>query len=452
MRNRVLLAVSIFTMILTFLMAQTKKAEALVCPVEECDAIAYLPCLELPWSFPVTGYSAQFSDHLINEFTAAKAIDISTFFEDNFLPALMMLTDQIALSSMQQMQAMGMFMDAKHQMETQRVMQVLKARAHKDYQPSEGMCEFGSSVKSLAASDRRVDLTAHVLSQRAFDRELGNANNASAGPDGVASAQDIANRISQFQDTYCDPNDNNTGLAGLCQHKNGVGVSKDNAQRVNNDIDFARVVDVPWTLNVDFSDDELQNNEEDIFALASNLYGFDVTTQLNNDVLNGPFPPNNPNDPYFDELTTQREIYMDMRASQAKRSVAQNSFSAIVAMKAAGSEGSRDFMKAIVKELGVDNDRELNYFLGVDDDGNEIGPSYFAQMEVLTKKIYQNPDFYTNLYDKPANVERKQVAMQAIGLMQKFDLYRSYLRAEANTSILLELALEEQQIGLANAK
>ena len=71
-------------------------------------------------------------------------------------------------------------------------------------------------------------------------------------------------------------------------------------------------------------------------------------------------------------------------------------------------------------------------------------------MEVLTKKIYQNPDFYTNLYDKPANVERKGVALQAIGLMQKFDLFKSYLRNEASLSILLELAVMDLQEEVEN--
>jgi len=66
-------------------------------------------------------------------------------------------------------------------------------------------------------------------------------------------------------------------------------------------------------------------------------------------------------------------------------------------------------------------------------------------MELLTKKIYQNPDFYTNLYDKPANVSRKGVAMQAIGLMQKFDMLKSTLRKEASLSVLLELAVTDEQ-------
>jgi len=71
-------------------------------------------------------------------------------------------------------------------------------------------------------------------------------------------------------------------------------------------------------------------------------------------------------------------------------------------------------------------------------------------MEVLTKKIHQNPVFFTELYDKPANVMRKQVAMQAVELMQKRDMYRSLLRSEAVFSVMLETAISQQQQKLKN--
>ena len=71
-------------------------------------------------------------------------------------------------------------------------------------------------------------------------------------------------------------------------------------------------------------------------------------------------------------------------------------------------------------------------------------------MGVMTKKWLQNPNFYTNLIDKPANVQRKGVALQAIGLMQKFDMLKSYLRSEASLSVLLELAVMDLQDDVEN--
>jgi predicted GNAT superfamily acetyltransferase len=71
-------------------------------------------------------------------------------------------------------------------------------------------------------------------------------------------------------------------------------------------------------------------------------------------------------------------------------------------------------------------------------------------MDLLTKKIYQNPKFYTELYDKPVNIDRKEVAMRAIGLMQKRDFYRSIMRSEAIMAVWLETATENLQDDYTN--
>ena len=66
-------------------------------------------------------------------------------------------------------------------------------------------------------------------------------------------------------------------------------------------------------------------------------------------------------------------------------------------------------------------------------------------MNILTKLIYQRPDFYADLYDTKANVERKSVALQAIKLMQNFDRWDSMLRQESMLSLWLELDLKKYQ-------
>ena len=58
-----------------------------------------------------------------------------------------------------------------------------------------------------------------------------------------------------------------------------------------------------------------------------------------------------------------------------------------------------------------------------------------------TKKIYQSPTFYTNLYDKPANVQRLRAAMKAVKIMQDRDIHAAYLRREMLMSMLLEVKL-----------
>lgn len=379
------------------------------------------------------------------EFTGHKQFIVGLMWEDNILPAMMLMTEQLSAVAMQQMQIIGTFFDAKLQMEAQQLFQVEQAKIRKAYQPSQGLCEFGTSVKSLVASDRRSEINAIALSQRAQDRDLGNAySSAYSGP-----VVDKKSRLAQFKLKFCDTNNNNNGLESLCEDHSRV------AERLNKDIDFVRTMDDPWTINLNFIDTKLTNNEEEILALSSNLYGHQLIDP----------PPSVKLANSGDGLTAVQETYMNARAIMAKRSVARNSFNALAALKSPGTPGSREFLVNILTDLGVSSPEEAKIMLG-DYEGSsssspinngssanpsyEIEPSYNAQMEVLTKKLYQNPQFYTNLYDTPANVDRKSVAMQAIGLMQKFDVFKSYLRHEASVSMLLELAVADMQDSIEN--
>ncbi|MEZ5919626.1 MAG: hypothetical protein R3D66_06970 [Alphaproteobacteria bacterium] len=414
------------------LLSFTPRAEA-------CCSCAgtIIPLSTTEWFAAPSGSSPRIRDHVTSEFTAHRVWLVSIFWEDNLLPALMMMSDQLTAVAMQQVQIIGSFFDAKHQMETQQLFGEMRARAHKDYHPSVGMCQFGSGIRSLAATERQAELNAHVLSQRSQDRALGNANTAAA----EGNDNDKSSRLKQFREKYCDPEDNNSGLKYLCDHDqdNNPGngqVGAADKHRMNKDIDFVRTVEFPWTLDVDFTDTVLKDEEEDIMALSANLYGTDVFKRPSPSLFKS------------DSAGALERAYLDARSVLAKRSVAENSFNAITSMKATGTGGSRDFLAALLEELGVGttgSPPDIDKLLGQDSSGNPINPSYYAQMEILTKKIYQNPDFYTNLYDTPANVDRKGVALQAIALMQKFDMFKSYLRSEANLSVLLELAVMDLQ-------
>jgi hypothetical protein len=77
-------------------------------------------------------------------------------------------------------------------------------------------------------------------------------------------------------------------------------------------------------------------------------------------------------------------------------------------------------MKALLQEMGA-APADIEELMGEN-------PSYYAQMEILTKKIYQNPEFIINLYDKPANVKRIRAAGQAIKTMQDRDIHEALER------------------------
>lgn len=371
--------------------------------------------------------------HVEGEFTSDKQYLVGLFWEDNILPSMMAIAEQISAVALYQAQIIGSFFDAEQQMDTQRRLQRLQAQAHKDYRPSEGLCEFGSNAKSLAASARKGEVNAAVMARRSKDRSLGAAGTVAAAGEGVDSVY----RLEQFKTTFCDPANSSGALALICDDDTF------DPDRANRDVDYVRVFAEPLTLDVDFTDIEATPQEADILAMAANIYNdkpFSRHVQ-GDDLKSGQ-----------SAFNAAQESYMDMRAVVAKRSVAENSFNAVAAMKSAGSGASRAYMEGVLQELGAGSAAEIGKILGdviVDENGQpavkKVNPSYYAQMEILTKKIYQNPDFYTNLYDSPANVGRKGAAMQAVELMQKFDMLESYLRQEAIASMMLELAVVEMQ-------
>ena len=102
---------------------------------------------------------------------------------------------------------------------------------------------------------------------------------------------------------------------------------------------------------------------------------------------------------------------------------------------------------------GVEDLAERLYLLGGSLDSRitpAIRPSYYAQLEILAQKIYQDPEFFTDLYDKPANVLRKDVAMQAVNLMLERDMHKSELRSEMVLAVWLEMELMKYQRDVQN--
>ena len=402
-----------------------KRAEAVACCDSCCSCIG-------------STVGTDFTEWLINDFGGMAlyfGIEFfmvrniwydQTLWQRNILPAMIQMGSQLAAVGTHQVAAIGMFLDAQQQLETQRLLQQLHAQATKDYQPSEGLCEFGTRMKSLASTERKGEANALILSDRSNDRLLGNKGTVTLG----GSVDDTRIRFDQFQTTYCDTYDNNGSFKFICPDLAPDG-DPDQAQmaRFNRDVDYQKTIQDPWTIGFDFTmGGDPASADQDVIAMANNLYGYDSFVRV------GSIGLKNRDD---DSITGLQQSYLGMRAAVAKTKVAENSFNALMAMKGEGSVGSRDFIVSYLEELGLPT-AEIDEFLGEN-------PSYYAQMEILTKKAYQSPMFYTNLYDTPTNVARKGVAIQAIGLIQKFDLLKSYLRTEASLSILLELSVQQLQ-------
>lgn len=344
---------------------------------------------------------------------------LDDFFTPQIKPMLQAMTQQQATANVQEILPFGMFLDAVVQLDTQLLFRKLASEAMRDYQPSMGMCTMGTTIRSVASTNRNVFGNVITMTRRMQQRDLGNQN--SSGGEGRGG--DMKNRMQQFITRYCDPQDNNaldnvagTGLQQICRSAP--------TQFVNKDIDYTRTIDIPKTLKMNLTDNAMTDDDQDVFALSSNLFANHVPRPVSASSLR-----NN---------SGGQELYLDLRSLAAKRSVAETSFAEIAAMKAEGSDGSTQtmqYIRLLLNDLGM-TDQEITNMYGEK-------PSYFAQMEILTKKVYQNPQFYADVYDTPANVKRKSVAMQAISSMLKNDIYRSKVRSEMLISLLLEMEVSK---------
>ncbi|MBI1301402.1 MAG: hypothetical protein GC137_07060 [Alphaproteobacteria bacterium] len=407
---------------------------------------------------------------------------------NNYVQALQRMSLELSAVMNMQSAAVGMFFDAKIQLQTQRKFQQLMARAHKDYHPSETMCKFGTFVRSMANTEHKSQVDKLALNKILMHDYLGYGNKAAGyGPQVSGDA-----RLRQYKEYYCDPRDNTGALAGLCPQP-ASALDAAHQQRLNIDIDYTRALAMPLTLDIDFTDgpalgtaaNDLSAAEADIVALAKNLYFpevFELPDSLTLETQVDPFLALI--DGEQNAFGTEIKPHYDSRSFASKMNVAHTSFLNIVGMKARAPVGQpttatttsptvpanvsvivqplppnpplafeRDtpvvraedagwaYMKALLKEFGIQDENSSG---DIDDEINTIlgeRPSYYAQMEILTKKIYEHPNFYTNLYDKPVNVDRIGASVDAITLMQERDRFESLLRREMLASLLVEEGL-----------
>lgn len=412
-RTKIFLLIALFTVFLSFFTTTTPRpAQAAPCFYCSCSYVQHF------WSRAYIIVQHNITRWYISwQFDLHRDWWVRVLWRRFFLPALMEMTEQLSAIAMQQMEITGAFIDAKHQLETQAYLQALEARTLKNYQPDVEICAIGSHATSLASTERRGELNTFLLAQRLQERQiLGSNSSGTLGP-----RSDVMGRLAQFKEVYCDPQDNNGTLSAIC----GAGTP----DRVNRDIDFGRTLAQPLSLDVAFDDTAISEPEEDVLALASNLYAHKVLPYVSEDAL-------------ADE--GNKDEYLDLRSVVAKRSVAENSYNALVGLKSRGGNASPyNSMEAVLREMGITDPNEIREIIGE-------YPSYYAQMEFLTKKLYQRPEFYVNLYGKPINAKRKSTAIRAIGLMQNMDLFESQLRAEAALSVLLEMKILREHKDVQN--
>lgn len=364
---------------------------------------------------------------------------IEYFFFEFLMKAMGLMDAHLTSAAMTQVTAIGGFFDASQQMKTQRLMQQLAAKAHKDYHPTVEMCAIGTAVRNLGGASRDIAANAAVLTAHQRARQL--HSGGTIGTEG--SASDKKGRIQAVIDMYCDTHDNNNedgvpndGLEPLCGGAQpGVGVT-------NDDIAVALRGDRPTELTSVIG----AARPERFSGVMSNLFASDLIPPIP-EALIRPAADN----PFKNE--GNRQTLLDIRAIAAKRSVAEYSFSSVLSstMMSASESDSPVYMATIIALLGAQQPGGVQGSAAVRaPDYITNAPSYYSIMDVLTKKIYQDHNFYMNLYGPPEDVARKGAAMRAISLMQNMDVLKSRLRSEMSLSVAVELEIDRLQEKIDN--
>ena len=336
---------------------------------------------------------------------------IRFFFEQNVAAALMEMAEQLQTTGMVQMMAIGSMFDAQEQLDTQQLLQQLTARAHKDYQPSVEMCTLGSSSRSIGAAYRTGVLATHVMARRMMDRDLGSNQTLAAGGQGL----DKRARYDQIIKTYCNPNEQFGEFAAICKNTD--------PKTIDLDIDYMETVGSQATISLDFANGNAGDDGQAVLALAANLFGNDTFEFLQNDLFKNP---------------KMRPYYLDIRSIAANRAVAEYSFANIVGLKASGTDQSAElapFVNRVYRQLGLNEVTPIG-----------AKPSYNALMGLINRTAYLRPEFYTDLYTKPANIDRIGTTIRAANTMQQWDNFNSQLRSEMDLSLILENEAGQAQL------
>ncbi len=420
--------------------------------------------------------------------------------------ALNSMTTQLSSVMVQQTMMIGGFMDASIQLKAQRKIQELHARAHKDYHPSDQMCRFGTFMRSVAASEHKSEVDKRALNRILMDKYLGTEHSSAAGGPSTDSQSIIRRYTDIFCDSRDMNNSANALCEDTAdtqeardQRNKDIDYTRAFAGKLTLDINFAD----GFTSN---AANNISADEQNIIAMARNLYFpnvFEVPEEDEIEVLTvsphfdarsyaarmnvahtsfvnivgmkssapegqpttatttSPAPPlygtgvNTEPSTQFPGTPAPQQQTPPNTTRSAELTGPLPSSTENPLLDSAGEprqlpwgwrtmteDSGWAYMKALMMEFGItDENGDGDVHDEIDDMLGER-PSYYAQMDVLTKKIYQNPNFYTNLYDKPANVERIGASIDAIALMNQRDRYESMLRQEMLSAVLVEESLK----------
>ncbi len=335
-----------------------------------------------------------FLEELVNDFVA---------------PALKKKTQQISQNDQQESNAQGAIVDATLANEQAIDVGVTQAETAIDYAAHPFIGQMATYARGLALSSERMRQS-QLLRGDAGTAELLAASGTLTAKGGGA-VEDW--RLKNLKDIYIDPDQQGGYLRKLVQ----------GSDRVNRDLDVARSLLGRQTLDINFEDTTLTDDERDFLALKENLASSTAmdTSRMRDLAAN-------------DAMLTDVPELLSMTA---RRSIIDRTINTMAGMRARGSDVSAPEMQALLRQLGYGDDApEMKDVAGQ--------ASYEAHMDILTRRVFQNPNMYVNLIANPVALRRILVAQNAVRNMQQFDMYATTTRSEDLTALWAWLETREQ--------
>lgn len=351
-------------------------------------------------------------DEIIFEVDSDNSYAFSADFDNTYVGGIKKVATHLTNAITFEATVLGAMLDGRNLMDTLRTLQISSTQTLKNYVPSDALCRFGTLSKSTASADTIVKKNKLAIGDVMLQR-----NKNRSGTLFADSERGMINALENFTRKYCDTTTNN-GMEKYCSI-----TTSPNDVLLNRDVDFSRVFESPMTLDLDFTDGSVTNDEQSILALLDNL---SLSPRMDG-IDSQNFSP-----------SSDYQKLQDVRSYDAMKSVSANSFASLVAEKAKTTAAAGSYMHTMLTQLGLTT-AQAKSLIG-------DNPSYFAQMEVLTKKLFQNPQFYVNLYEGEANIDRQRVAMKAIELQQDRDFLESLRRREMLLSTLLNSKINAQAL------
>ncbi len=362
------------------------------------------------WHSGPTGTETVIRNYVQDFFTDVR----NEYFLDQFVtdlvePALKKKTQQISQNDQQESNAIGAIQDARAANDQATEIGVAQADTALDYAPHPFIGQMATYTRGLALSSEAIRQS-RLLRGAAGTADLLAASGTLSAKGGGA-VEDW--RLKNLKDLYVDPEQQGGYLREL------VGGD----QRVNRDLDIAKTLMGRETLDINFEDSTLTEDERDFLALKENLLPSDAMENSRMRDL-GTTEANLTDLPALLSLTARREMI-------------DRTINTIAGQRAQGSDVSTQEMQALLRQLGYSDDSpEMKDVSGK--------ASYEAHMDILTRRVFQNPNMYSNLIANPVALRRILVSQNAVRNMQQFDIYASTTRAEDLTAMWAWLETRQQ--------